>query len=154
MGIPESRVEPRFNLKWKIALAVDQGGTMRMYQGEDPVFVVDRGGSASGSQSHSGKSDKCLALVAADNEYQRTRCGRMQACIVYVVLSSSASHFRVGLQFVKFKNDDQKILANRLAFYAQGQLKKSPGLFQNVCSSTGGQAYAVAAQQHFPDGGW
>lgn len=116
----ELRTEPRFRLKWRIALVKGEGDTARLHHGITQDLSLT-GAAVNMDHNLSGeKLIQTMLLLPPLNTADQPIVLEMDARIIYVVLSSAESCFRTGLQFVHFKNNSQKLLADRLAYHAQG----------------------------------
>jgi hypothetical protein len=123
MESQELRIEPRFRLKWRIALAAGEGDSKRLYHGMTHDLSLT---GAAVHLDHNLSAEnliQALLLLPPLASNSEPVVLEMQARIIYSVLSSSESRFRTGLQFVQFKNNSQKLLADRLAYHAQGWVK-------------------------------
>jgi hypothetical protein len=119
----ELRTEPRFRLKWRIAVASGEGDATRLHHGITQDLSLT--GAAVNMDHNLGgeKLIQTMLLLPPLDISDQPIVLEMHARIIYVVLSSAESCFRTGLQFVHFKNNSQKLLAERLAYHAQSWVK-------------------------------
>ncbi len=117
MGNKELRESPRYLVHWKIALVFDETENKPIFHGR--TFDLSATGTAMLTRHNVYTEAPVTVLLAPPplNRGASMRVIEINAQQVYSVYSGAASCFRLGLRFLKFKDDGLNILKERLGHH-------------------------------------
>ena len=122
-GVPDNRKHYRHPIHWRIALIHKNGDKNDTYHGRTHDLSVT-GASILGDHNIFVMSEVVILLAIPPlHAGQKETIVEIQCNMVYTVLDSEQSRFRIGLRFLHFKGDGKRILSDILSKRA---LPKSP----------------------------
>lgn len=110
----DKRSADRYHVRWKIALIFDELEHKPTYHGR--THDLSLVGTAMLTHSNIFTSSPVVILLAPPplRQNHRQKVIEIQACQVYAVYSGEASCFRLGFEFIDFKDDGLQVLKDRL----------------------------------------
>lgn len=114
-GRPEHRSHPRYRVDWRVAIVNEEGANRDIFYSR--AYDVSLGGVSVLSDDNLFFDNAVVVLLCLPPLLPNGRVKIVEAHsrIVYTVLGASIQQFRLGIQFIKFKDDGQKVLHDHLA---------------------------------------
>ena len=109
----EKRSAERYHVRWKIALIFDEVEHKPTYHGR--THDLSQVGTAMLTHSNIFTASPVVILIAPPplHKGHRQKVIEIRARQVYAVYSGAASCFRLGFEFVDFKDDGLQVLKDR-----------------------------------------
>ena len=106
----ENRAHKRYLFRWPVALVFDHDGQSRTYHGT--TREISLGGCSLLTDYNIYTSHPLTLLVSlpADSPLARRRVLEIRARLCYTILASKEDRFRIGIEFLSFKNDGRNAL--------------------------------------------
>ena len=123
MKYKEQRESPRYLVRWKIALVFDEAENKPIFHGRS--FDLSLHGTAMHTRHNVFTAARVTVLLAPPPLHRGgiKKVIEIQARQVYSVYSGATSCFRLGLQFIKFKDDGLALLKERLTHHQPSYFK-------------------------------
>ena len=117
MVLKDKRESPRYLVQWKIALVFDEAENKPIFHGR--TFDLSLHGTAMHTRHNVFTNAPVTVLLAPPplHRGEKKKVIEIQAHQVYSVYSGAAECFRLGLHFLKFKDDGLAILKERLTHH-------------------------------------
>jgi hypothetical protein len=119
----ELRESLRYLVHWKIALVFDEAENKPIFHGR--TFDLSLEGTAMLTRHNVFSEAPVTALLAPPplHRGERKKVIEIHALQIYSVYSGATECFRLGLQFLKFKDDGFEILKERLTHHQPSYYK-------------------------------
>lgn len=113
-GRPEHRSHPRYRVDWRVAIVNEEGESRDIFYGR--AYDVSLGGVSVLSDDNLFFTNSVVVLLCLPPLLPNGKVKVVEAHsrIVYTVLGASIQQFRIGIQFIKFKEDGRKALHDHL----------------------------------------
>ncbi|WP_200914989.1 PilZ domain-containing protein [Jeongeupia sp. HS-3] len=110
-----ARGEPRYLLNWHVSLVYQEAGKRQTFRGR--IFDLSYSGFSLLSDHNLPVSDQVTVLISVPPLVagKRARILEAKSRVLYTVLSSEFSQFRIGVRFLAFKADGRRFLEHNLA---------------------------------------
>jgi hypothetical protein len=110
----KKRESSRYYAHWRIAIVFDEAEKMPAIHGHTHDLSIS--GASVHTDHHVASNMPVTVLLSPPLAYEgeRQKVIEIRAELVYSVYSGSNFCFRIGLHFIKFKNDDLQILKGML----------------------------------------
>ncbi len=114
-GRPEHQSHPRYRVDWRVAIVNEEGKNRDIFYSR--AYDVSLGGVSVLSDDNLFFDNAVVVLLCLPPLLPNGKVKIVEAHsrIVYTVLGASIQQFRLGIQFIKFKGDGQKVLQDHLA---------------------------------------
>ena len=119
MGIKE-REPARYPAHWRLAIVFDEAENRPTIHGHTHDLSLSGASMHTDHNVFSTTPVTVLLSLPSLREEERQKTIEIRTHLIYSVYSGSNFCFRIGLNFIKFKNDGQKILKDRLDFQFSG----------------------------------
>lgn len=111
----EHRKYPRYRVHWKVLIVHEQSGTKQIFKGRTHDLSIK------GASIHSdrnifveGKVTVYLVMPTLAGDLGE-KIIEIESRMAYTVLASNQHQFRIGLHFLKFKENGHRLLSENLA---------------------------------------
>lgn len=111
----EHRKYPRYRVHWKVLIVHEQNGTRQIFKGRTHDLSIN---GASIYSDHNifveGKVTVYMVMPTMAGDLSE-KIIEIESRMAYTVLASKQHQFRIGLHFLKFKENGRRLLSENLA---------------------------------------
>lgn len=119
------RKHPRYSVHWRVAIVYNNRGQNEIFHGKTHDLSVEGASVYSDHNIFVEDPVKVLLAIPSHSSNQSDRIVEINSRMVYTVLAANHHQFRIGLHFLRFKDDGHRFLQSNLSKRSM-PLKNSP----------------------------